>query len=162
MRQVFKCFCIACVTLNPVFVLFGCSTQLLESMKSPILTSSIPTPMAGLTRWTITPDPGKAILRGRVIVRPHFLLGELYLGKAVPTSDPNVELIELDENSSPRAIIDRTTGEFIFLNVEPGKYGIIAWEPMKSILVNDPETGSTLFVILSAGQVKDIGTIFVP
>lgn len=173
MRRVFKYFCIACVTMIPVSVLSGCSVQPLEPMKSPISTISInevpsvssspvPTPAAELTHWNITPNPGKAILRGRVIVQPNFLLGELYLGKAVPTSDPNVDLIELDENSSPRAVIDRTTGEFIFLNVEPGKYGLIAWEPMRSILVNDPETGSTLFVILSAGQVKDIGTIFVP
>lgn len=171
MRRMFIYLCIAWAILIAVSVLVGCSAQSLEPMKSPVsniiqtssgLSSPILTPVTELAHWNVTPDPGKAILRGRVIVQPNFLLGELYLGKAVPTSDPNVDLVELDENSSPRAIIDRVTGEFIFLNVDPGKYGLVAWEPMRSILVNDPQTGSTLFITLSAGQVKDIGTLFIP
>jgi hypothetical protein len=156
-----------------ILILAGCKVQPKEHMKSSILTtlvgketinsiSPIETPMVGLMYWNITPAPGKAILRGRVIVQPHFLLGELYLGKAVPTSDPNVDLVELDEKTAPRAIINRATGEFIFLNVEPGKYGLIAWGPMNSILVNDPQTGYTLFVTLLSDQIIDVGTLIIP
>jgi len=159
--------------LSIIFVLFSCNVQPMEHMKSPVLTplsgeeatssvSPIQTPVAGLTYLNITPAPGKAILRGRVIVKPNFLLGELYLGKAVPTSDPNIDLVELDEKTAPRAIINRATGEFIFLNVEPGKYGLVAWGPMNSLLVNDPQTGYTLFVTLLADQVIDVGTLIIP
>ncbi len=173
MRRVSIYLYITCTILIIVSVLFGCNAQPLEPVKSPIPTvslsestsnpnSPIPTPAVGLAHWNVTPEPGKAILRGRVVVQSNFLLGELYLGKVIPTSDPNVELVELDESSSPRAIIDRATGAFIFLNVDPGKYGLIAWEPMRSVLVKDPQTGSTLFITLSVGQVKDIGTLFIP
>ena len=172
MQRVFTYLSIAW-TLSIVFALFGCNVQPTEPMKSPIsiplsgeastrLGSPVQTPATGLTDWNITPVPGKAILRGRVIVQPDFLLGELYLGKAVPTSNPNVDLIELDEKTAPRAIINRSTGEFIFLDVEPGKYGLVAWEPMNSLLVKDPQTGYTLFVTLLADQVIDVGALLIP
>lgn len=167
MRRILGCLYIAWATLFAAAALFGCNALPSEPMTSPIATteganSVISTPPSEIIHWDITPNPGKAILKGRVIVQPNFLLGELYLGKAVPTSDPNIDLIELDEKASPRAILNRVTGEFIFLNVDPGKYGLVAWEPMRSILVNDPQTGSTLFITLSAGQVKDIGTLLIP
>lgn len=152
------------VLLTLVFLSNGCSMQLSKSNETPSsLRSPVPTSTVESILWNIiTPEPGKAILRGRVIVQPNFLLGELYLGKAVPTSDPRIELIELEEKASPRAIINRATGDFIFLNVNPGKYGLIAWEPMRSMPVNDPKTGSTLFITLHAGQIVDIGTLFIP
>ncbi len=173
MRHILNRLCIACATLSVVFALFGCGAPPIEPMTSPVstmlsgkattsLSSPVQTPVVGLSEWNITPVPGKAILRGRITVQPNFLLGELYLGKAVPTSDPNVDLIELDEKTAPRAIINRSTGEFIFLNVEPGKYGLVAWEPMSSLLVKDPQTGYTLFVTLIADQVIDIGTLLIP
>jgi len=171
MRRVFILYIV--LILGIVTALFGCNVRPTEHMKSPIsirpsgevptrLGSPVQTPATGLTDWDITPVPGKAILRGRVIVQPDFLLGELYLGKAVPTSNPNVDLVELDEKTAPRAIINRATGEFIFLDVEPGKYGLIAWEPMNSLLVKDPQTGYTLFVTLLADQVIDVGTLLIP
>lgn len=137
---------------------------------SPIVTpvqaakvvSPVQTPGAGLPEWNSKPVSGRAILRGRVIVAPTVLLGELYLAKAMPTSNPAIDLLELDEKVSPRALIDRKTGDFIFTNIAPGKYGLIAWEPMGSISVNDPKTGQTLFVTLGADQVTDIGTLGVP
>ncbi len=168
MRQVLNDPCIACFVLVIFFAIAGCNAKP-EPGKSPVFdrgvttsTSPVPTPTTVFTDWNATPVPGKAILRGRVIAQSNFLLGELYLGKAVPTSDPNVDLVELDEKTSPKAVLNRTTGEFIFLNVEPGKYGLIAWEPMSSILINDPQTRHTLFITLSADQVVDVGTILIP
>lgn len=167
MRQVLNYPYVACCVLVIFFAVAGCNAKS-EPGKSPVfderatLFSPVPTPTTVFTDWNATPVPGKAILRGRVIVQSNFLLGELYLGKAVPTSDPNVDLIELDEKTSPRAVLNRTTGEFIFMNVEPGKYGLIAWEPMSSILINDPQTGHTLFITLLPNQVVDAGTIFIP
>jgi len=124
--------------------------------------SPLPTPQVDLP-WDAEPAEGAAIVRGRIeIVQAGVLLGELYLAKAVPTTNPEVELLELDEDNSPRAQLDRSTGQFIFVDVEPGKYGLIVWEPMSSGPVPDPETGETLFFEVSAGEVKDLGTLYFP
>ena len=152
----------------------GCSakpTETPESRDSPLPTpgknvsasSPIPTPSLGLPDWNAEPASGKAILRGRIEeTQPTVLLGELFLAEAVPTSNPDVDLLQLDEKSSPRASINRSTGEFIFLDIEPGKYGLIVWEPMSSTPINDPGTGQTFFIELRADQVADVGTLNIP
>ena len=113
--------------------------------------------------WDAQPAPGTANLRGRLVLADQaILLGELFLAKAVPTDNPEVKLLELDEKTSPRATIDRATGDFLFLNVEPGEYGLIAWEPMSSAAVNDPKTGETFYVQLTPDEVTDTGTLSFP
>jgi hypothetical protein len=141
-----------------------------EVTSSPIATpggtiaeSPLPTPGPGLPEWNAQPAPGTSNLRGRLVITDQtILLGELLLAKAVPTDNPEVSLLELDEKTAPRAIIDRATGEFVFSNVEPGKYGLIVWEPMSSAPVNDPSTGQTLYVQLTSGEVTDVGTLNLP
>jgi hypothetical protein len=132
-----------------------------EAMAS--VSSPLPAPALGLPNWDAEPAAGKSILRGQIEFRESTtVLGELYLVKAVPTSDPNIDLLELDEERSPRAVIDRSTGKFIFVDVEPGKYSLLAWEPMSSVPLNDPSTDETLFFELVADQVLDIGTLPFP
>jgi hypothetical protein len=128
-----------------------------------VLESPIPTPAISAQDWEATPEAGKATLKGRIVITDQmYLLGELYLAAAVPTSNPEIYLLELDEQNSPRALLDRTTWNFLFQNVEPGKYGLIAWEPMQSAPLSDSETGETLYIDLAADQVLDIGTLFLP
>jgi len=169
-------FRIVCsLSLAAIFILAGCGSrggEIPEGTESPLPTpgeaanasSPIQTPSPGLPDWNAEPAPGKAILRGRIeVTQPTtVLLGELFLARAVPTSDPNIDLLELDEKTAPNASINRGTGEFIFINVEPGKYGVIAWEPMSSFPLDNPDTGETLFIELSAGQAIDIGTLYFP
>jgi hypothetical protein len=127
-----------------------------EVMQSPLAPPAVDLP------WDAAPGEGKAIVRGQIEIEPGVLLGELFLASAVPTTDPEVDLLELDHDNSPNALLDRTSGRFMFLDVEPGKYGLVAWEPMSSAPVADPETGETLFFEVSAGEVKDLGTIRFP
>lgn len=110
-----------------------------------------------------TPLPGKAVICGRLhLTTPTVLVGELYLGQAVPTTDPNIELISLDEQNAPKAQIDRETWEFIFTNVDPGRYGIIVWEPTNSSPIDDPKTGETLFIDVSPNSTINVGTLYFP
>lgn len=128
-----------------------------EPMQSPL-----PTPQVELP-WDTEPADGQAVVRGRIeVVQEGVLLGELFLAKAVPTTNPELDLLELDQDNSPRALVDRSTGRFIFVDVEPGKYGLVAWEPMSSGPINDPETEQTLFFEVPAGEVKDLGTLYFP
>jgi hypothetical protein len=154
-------------------LLAGCAEKKSEPTKdtdSPLpasgtvvaVSSPLPTPSQSLPGWNAEPESGLAILRGRIEITGSTLLGELFLVKAVPTSDPDINLLELDEERSPRASIDRSTGEFIFLDIEPGRYGLIVWEPTSSSPVNDPVTGETLFLELQADQVTDVNTLYFP
>ena len=125
--------------------------------------SPIATPVVSPLEWEATPEAGKANLRGRLLITEQTaLVGELFLAAAVSTSNPEIYLLELDEKNSPRALFDRTTGEFVFLNIAPGKYGLIVWEPMQSAPLSEPETGATLYIDLSANQVHDVGTLYFP
>jgi hypothetical protein len=127
------------------------------------LDSPIPTPVVTELDLDAAPEPGKANLRGRIVITEQTaLLGELYLAAAVPTSDPEIYLLELDDENSPRALLDRNTWNFLFQNVEPGKYGLIAWEPLQSSPISDSETGETLFIDLAADEVHDIGVLYFP
>lgn len=131
--------------------------------KSGSIQSPIQTPSSELPGWNATPAPGKSNLRGRIVItRSSIVLGELYLARAVQTDREGVALLELDEKNSPRASIDRNTGEFVFLNVTPGTYGLIVWEPQNSFPVADPDTRETLFVELPADEVVDVGSLEVP
>jgi len=125
-------------------------------LSSPLSQESIPQDIP-------TPSPGKAVIYGKLhLTSPTVLVGELYLGQAVPTTDPNIELISLDEQSAPKAQIDRETWEFIFTDVNPGRYSIIVWEPMNSSPIDDPRTGETLFIDVSPDSIINVGTLYFP
>jgi hypothetical protein len=113
--------------------------------------------------FDVKPAPGKAVLKGQIeLTMETILIGELFLATAVPTSNPEIDLLDLDTEAAPKAAIDRSTWQFIYVDIEPGKYGIIVWEPLSSAPVNDPETGKTLYIELSPDQIADIGVLKIP
>lgn len=131
------------------------------TMDSPI---AVPQSVNLPPEWNMTPESGKAMVRGLINMPdpPTALLGELFLAKTMPTNNPEIELLELDQDAAPRAIIARDSMAFVFVNVEPGRYGLIAWEPMNSMVLNDPKTGQTLYIDISAGQIVDLGALNFP
>ena len=125
--------------------------------------SPIDTPIPDLPGWDAEPVPGKGTVRGYIkITQPTILVGELFLAKSVPTSEPGINLLELDETTAPRAFINRDSGQFIFTDIEPGEYGFIVWEPMNSFPINAPDTQQTLFFEVGADEVVDLGILAVP
>lgn len=159
------------LALLMLFLVGGCGSEVMltaSPINSPLGPSEaldgLPgSPATVLPLWNMTPENGKATLRGRIELREtNMLLGELYLAKAVPTSNSEIELLELDEAIAPRAVIDRDSLHFVFVNVVPGRYGLIAWEPMSSYAINDPDTGETLFIDIAPDQVIDMGVLYLP
>ena len=160
------------------FLLVGCSglDEKTTLTQSPLATpdpqgpasgagaiSPLATPISDLPGWSTEPDSGKSNIRGYIsITQSSVLLGELFLAKSVPTSNPDIYLLELDEQTAPRAVIDRDSYQFLFTDIEPGEYGLIVWEPMNSFPVNDPKTQQTLFFEVKAGEVVDLGILPIP
>ncbi|MBN1260639.1 MAG: hypothetical protein JXB35_08160 [Anaerolineae bacterium] len=127
------------------------------------LDSPLPIVEDALPNWDDEPAEGKSVIRGQIeLTSGGVILGEILLANTIPTNNPDIEMLEIDQNNQIKAAFDRDTMRFIFPNIEPGKYGLVAWEPMSSQPLNDPETGETLFVEVKAGEVVDVGTLRFP
>lgn len=166
---------ITSVILLCLVVLSNCApdaavTTTTSPLTSPIYESPISTPSGTEiyadirpAEWDATPEPGMAVVKGQIqLSLPSALLGELFLAKAMATSNPEIELLELDQENAPMAVIARESMAFVFLNIEPGRYGIIAWEPMNAMVLNDPATGQTLYIDVKADDVIDVGVLSFP
>jgi hypothetical protein len=115
---------------------------------SPLLTPQKPTTFP-------TSQPGMGTVRGVLI---GMMGGELFLAKLLP--DEDFPLFELDVSIAPKAIVDES-GNFIFVDVPPGRYGLVFWTPLSSFLLNDPKTGTTLTITVKADDTVEIGEIFI-
>lgn len=135
----------------------ACERGGLPIFTSPPITPTIvmisPPPTLPTTAAFPTSQPGMGTVRG-VLVR--MVGGDLYLAKLLP--DDEFPLFELEMNVSPKAIINET-GEFIFINVPPGRYGLVFWTPLNSFLIKDTEAGTTLVITVEADELINIGEI---
>ena len=65
-------------------------------------------------------------------------------------------MISLSESESPKAVQQTQTGEFAFVSVPPGKYGLVILTPGGSTVIAD-ETGNNIRLVeVIAGQVVDL------
>jgi hypothetical protein len=150
-------------TEEPVETTVAVSPLPQQSIGPGVADSPLVAPPSDPIDFEVKPAPGKAVFKGTIqLTTSTVVLGELFLATAEPTSDPGIDVLGLDQESAPKASIDRSTGQFIYVDVEPGKYGLIVWEPLNSYPVADPETGKTLFVELLPDQVIDVGELSIP
>ncbi len=95
-----------------------------------------------------TPIPGNAHVVGRVLSMSgdfDLLLAE-NIGKT-----SNDKIYGMDINNAKRAII-YDNGVFLFMNIKPGRYAIIAWNPVFSYLIEEIEVTRT--GIIDVGEIK--------
>lgn len=163
-----KLFLVKCIFLTVyTFTLISCKQLVRGTTPYPEVYQRnlkiLPTENNFYDLWNSKPHAGKAIIKGTLkVTRDDILIGELYLSKAVPTSQEGILLIELDQNSDPRAYIDRQELKFIFTNIDPGVYGIVTWEPLSSFPLSDPRTGDTLFIHVTENSIIDLGVLYIP
>jgi hypothetical protein len=133
---------------------------------SPIPTPA-PTQVALTTPQALapTPLPDKGVVIGTVLT----------WGTDKPVANTQVYLAELtnaDEEgdltvaavyfgTSPYAETD-PMGKLLFVDVEPGTYGLALWSPTGSTLVKDVSGEKDLVFTVSAGQVMDLGITYGP
>ena len=111
-----------------------------------------------------TPDPQLATVEGTIEMdgEPTGVFpATLYLGD--PTgADPIGSFVSLDAETAPRGYV-MADGTFVFPNVPPGTYSIVAWTPGGAYIVPDPSTsGQTWLVEVSGNTSFEAGHIFVP
>lgn len=110
------------------------------------------------------PNADSGVVTGRLLIQgtnEPYLDSLLILGEISEADQPGFPpLVGYSVESDPHAV-QAKDGTFVFNQVKPGKYGIVLWSPLSTFLLSDPQTGETIFVIVNAGEVTDLGTIFV-
>jgi hypothetical protein len=162
-------------------VLAGCAsatttpTQHLESPVSPLVVqqeSPVATPLPGPVPSEMpqtedlpipTQDPQMGSIEGSIIMQgypPGTFPATLYLGD--PTgSRPAGAYVALDVKTAIRGHV-KSDGTFVFPNVPPGTYSLLAWTPAAAYVVSNPEDGNTWLIEISGNSPFDTGQIVIP
>lgn len=82
----------------------------------------------------------------------------VYLASIYKTDKGIEGLVGLDKTKAPHAIVD-AQGNFVFTNVQPGRYGFMADTPRGVILLNNPSNGGDFIIVADGGKVKDLGEL---
>jgi hypothetical protein len=82
----------------------------------------------------------------------------LYLARVLMGSDGQERAASFDPQTDPRAQTDERGG-FQFVNVPPGRYGLVMDIVIESYLLNDPISGESLLITVTAGEELSMGEL---
>lgn len=113
------------------------------------------------------PVPGMAVVTGKVLSISEgngpFLNASLYLGSYISPNEGGEDapqLVGISPGIDPMAQ-QAQDGTFVFVDVPPGSYGLFIYTPMSAFLMSDAKTGEYVNVTIEAGQLIDLGTLYV-
>jgi len=87
-------------------------------------------------------------------------LNVIFLGRAIEANqEGKPPLIVFDPNDAKKAIQNKD-GLFVFDLVVPGKYGLIMWNPITEVLMQDLQ-GSDIIIEVHPGETLNLETIIV-
>ena len=130
--------------------------------------ANIPTTEQGTTPQAfVVPTPGSdkvGTVTGKLI-RVRKKDGEkplakapLYLGTVLKSNQGAEGLVSLDKGTAPKTTVD-AQGNFAFINVPPGRYGLMIETPIAVVLLNQPDSGNNMIVDVKGGKVVDLGEL---
>jgi hypothetical protein len=85
----------------------------------------------------------------------------IFLGTILRNDTGAEGLVELDKITAPKAALN-ALGEFVFVDVPPGRYGLMLELRGGTVLLNNPQDGSDLIIEVTGGQVLDLGELGYP
>jgi hypothetical protein len=133
----------------------------LSSCKSPAATSTGGNASSTLTPLAVlTPSSGLSVVGGLLLEKgtqkpPQE--GYLYLGE-VSTMTNGEPIVHLERSTAPYAY-PASNGEFVFMNVKPGKYGLVYYTPEFNFLIDNPKGAGSMIFDVTTDQVIDLGTV---
>lgn len=134
------------------------------SFISPISAPATPLPRATATLPIPTPEPGKGVIHGTLVspsLNEIWSIGNLYLGGEFKVND-SLSFTRLIPSGDPKATEFAADGTFIFTNISPGTYNLVLWDDsaVRSVLTLD--SSNYISVTVEAGDVIDLGPVFLP
>ena len=125
--------------------------------------------LSNLPEMLTIPEPkaDSAIVTGQVLSisegdKP-FLHASLYLGSYISPNEGGEnapQLVGISPSIDPMAQ-QAQDGTFVFVDVPPGSYGLFVYTPMSAFLMTDAKTGEYVNVTVKAGQLIELGTLYV-
>jgi len=85
----------------------------------------------------------------------------LYLGALLQTAEGVDAMVQMDRNVAPKTITNGL-GQFLFLDLPPGRYGLMLDAIEGALLLNQPDDGTDLIIEVTGGQVNDLGELAYP
>ena len=125
------------------------------------------TPVAiRLPESLVIPEPGKdtGIVIGQLVSGPDSqpVLGALYLARMInPDEGDMPPIVAFSDSTDPLAVQDQT-GRFLFIDISPGDYALMIWNPVTSTVIQDEKTKEYRIIEVKAGEMTDLGTITLP
>jgi hypothetical protein len=152
------------LTFLVVSMLVACSNpptpEPAQSPLSPVATPQATAQAAPLAALMPTSQAGYGTVTGRLVSqgtdRP-LDNKTVYLGAITDASDTNFSVAALDK-FSPMFTTDGQ-GNFIFIDVPPGRYGLILESVLDTVLLADLSTGKEIVIVVAADQTIDLGKI---
>ncbi len=128
----------------------------------PASTPGYPAPEQGGTQAALplpSKDPSMASLKGRLLQGGQPVANaDLYLANLLTNEQGKEVAFSFDRSSSPRARTDQN-GNFEFVNLKPGPYGMVYDVVVQSVLLLDPKTGNQLKFSVEQGKAIDAGNL---
>ncbi len=142
----------------------ACSSPPALTATAPATSAAdLPTATSLPTMAVPTPSADLGVVTGQVLVKASGspLNGHIiYLGNIVPLDPPPAYTITITQEGSPHIAAD-PEGRFAF-SAPPATYALLVWTPFDSKVVADPlDSTKELLVVVTAGEVTDLGTILV-
>lgn len=85
-----------------------------------------------------------------------LIASTVYLAKVIKGNDGSEAMVELNAEIAPKAQTNGL-GQFVFTDVEPGRYGLMLQTLRGSVLLNNPSDGSRMVLEISGGKIVDLG-----
>ncbi len=107
---------------------------------------------------TVTPAPDTGVVVGVILYNGEPVARyTLYLAEVIKDEQGQDSVAALKRISSPRTATN-DQGQFVFLNVPPGKYGLVLDLVQSAYLLHDPKSNEQIILTVTANEEVDIGT----
>ena len=104
-----------------------------------------------------TPDPNLGVVKARLLLLDQPAKNIILYLAHVITSEAGGRMVRFERTTSIRTVTDEM-GNFMFINVSPGEYGIVIDRVIDSYLLLTPG-GESLIVTLSSNEEVDLGDL---
>jgi len=170
------CFSLLVTSCSPTISATGTSQSPSGSNAYPIETqipllnafsTTYPAPLSQNTpeaqQQQPTRDPSLGVIKGSLSiqtsegVRP-VKNAILYLAQVMKDDKGIERVVSMDRITSPRTTTDEN-GYFEFINVPPGKYGLVLDTILNLYLLNNPETGGDMLFEVNEATITDVGSL---
>lgn len=133
---------------------------------NPVAQSAYPAPAdetqpqsSVLSKPSPTPDPEAGSVSGRILRNNDPAVDiTLYLAEVLKDSQGNELIASFSKADSPRTNTD-AEGYFTFVNIAPGKYGLVLDTVVDSYLLHYPDNDKEIIIAVEKGKEVDIGEL---